>query len=53
MSVYIGPNSPDVDRDLCNHEEESLEFSHCVHDWRILGKWKNVERTGSGNYEPS
>ena len=44
---FIGINSPDVDVNLCKHEEEELEISHCVHDWRILGKWGNVPKTGT------
>lgn len=44
-SVYIGPNSPDVDADLCEHPDVVLEIPHCVHDWRILGKWGNVPKT--------
>ena len=50
-SVYIGPNSPDVDVNLCSHRTEELEISHCVHDWRILGKWGVVPKTGDGTHE--
>jgi hypothetical protein len=41
-AVYIGPNDPDVDANLCDH---AAGESHCVHDWRVVPFYRNVQKT--------